>query len=267
MLYHESRGDGPAIVFAHGVAGNHASWFQQVPVFSRSYRVVTFDHRGFGRSDDAERLGRGGFVDDLKTLLDELGIDKACLVGQSMGGGTVVGFAGRYPERVSALVVSDSLFGIELPESIRAGSDRARSDAAGLDQLERVLGKSFREAEPAKTYLYQALASFNATDRDTLPGAWGRLYTPDELKALGVPILLAVGQYDVLVPPKLAHELSALIPGSFAVEISDSGHSPYFEKPTEFNDSVLSFLQAVGVKGADAKNALSNAPGYKRVSR
>lgn len=265
MIYHESHGEGPAIVFAHGVAGNHASWFQQVPVFSRSYRVVTFDHRGFGCSEDAEGLGRSGFVDDLKVLLDELEIDKACLVGQSMGGGTVVGFAGRYPERVSALVVSDSLFGIELPESIRAGFDEARDKAAGLGQLDRVLGLSFPESEPAKTHLYQALASFNATDRDSLPGSWGHLYSPEELNALKVPILFAVGESDVLVPAKLVHELAALIPGSFAVEVSGSGHSPYFEKPTEFNDSVLSFLQAVGVKGADAKKALSNTPGYTRV--
>ncbi len=266
MIYHESHGEGPAIVFAHGVAGNHASWFQQVPVFSHSYRVVTFDHRGFGRSADAEKLGRSGFVDDLKALLDELEIDQACLVGQSMGGGTVVGFAGRYPERVSALVVSDALFGIELPESIRAGFDEAREKAALLGQLERVLAKTYPESEPAKTYLYQALAGFNEMNRDALPGSWGRLYTPDELKSLGVPTLFVVGQHDVLVPPKLVHELSAVIPGSFAVEISDSGHSPYFEKPTEFNDSVLSFLQAVGVKGAGAKKALSNAPGYTKVT-
>jgi 3-oxoadipate enol-lactonase len=265
VIYHESHGEGAAIVFAHGVAGNHASWFQQVPTFSRSYRVVTFDHRGFGRSTDPDGLGRSGFVEDLKTLLDELEIDKACLVGQSMGGGTVVGFAGRYPERVSALVMSDSLFGIDLPESIRAGFEQARDDAAGLGRLERVLGKTFRDAEPAKTHLYQALASFNATDRDSLPGSWGRLYTPDELKSLGVPILFAVGEHDVLVPAKLVHELSAMIPGSFAVEFSDSGHSPYFECPTEFNDSVVSFMQAAGVKGSDANNALSNTSGYKKV--
>jgi len=118
MIFHEFHGEGPAIVFAHGVGGNHASWYQQVPLFSGAYRVITFDHRGFGRSADDEHKGRAGFVDDLKELLDALEIDKACLVGQSMGGGTVVGFAARYPERVSALVVSDSLFGIALPDEL-----------------------------------------------------------------------------------------------------------------------------------------------------
>ena len=265
MIDYESRGEGPAIVFAHGVAGNHASWFQQVPVFSKSYRVVTFDHRGFGRSGDPDEKGRAGFVDDLKELLDELAIQKACLVGQSMGGGTVIGFAGRYPERVSALVVADSLFGMELPDAIQASFDEARARAAGLDQLERVLGRAFPESEPEKTCLYQALASFNATNRCNLQGEWGRLYTPAELQELGVPMLFVVGESDPLVPAKLVHELSAMISGSFVAEISDAGHSPYFEKPTEFNDSLLSFLQAAGVPGTNAKDALSNTPGYTKV--
>ncbi len=266
MIYYESQGDGPAIVFAHGLGGNHASWFQQIPVFSRSYRVVTFDHRGFGRSADPESKGRAGFVDDLKELLDELEIDEACLVGQSMGGGTVVGFAGRYPERVSALVVSDSLFGVELPDILQTRFDEARAKADGLDQLERVLGAAFRESEPEKTCLYQALASFNATKRKNLRGEWERLHSPEELHKLGVPILFVVGEHDMLVPRELVHELSSMVSGSFAVEISVAGHSPYFEKPTEFNDSVLSFLQAAGVQGKNAKAALSNTPGYAKVT-
>lgn len=264
MLYHEVTGEGSTIVFAHGVAGNHASWFQQVPVFAKSYRVLTFDHRGFGSSPDDEGLGRTGFVDDLKELLDELQVEKACLVGQSMGGGTVVGFAGRYPERVSALVVTDSLFGIDLPGDLQSSFDEARAKADGLSKMERVLGTDFRENEPEKMFLYQALASFNASNRHNLPGAWGRLYTPEELANLGVPILFVVGEQDALVPPKLVHELSAMIPGSFAVEISGAGHSPYFEKPTEFNDSVLSFLQVAGVKGRSAAALHSNTSGYTR---
>ena len=254
----------PVIVFAHGVAGNHGSWYQQVPVFSKSYRVITFDHRGFGRSPDEEGKGRAGFVEDLAELLDGLEVERACLVGQSMGGGTGVGFAGRYPARVSALVISDSFFGIDLPEKIQTRFDEARAQADRLTKMERVLGTAFRESEPERMSLYQELASFNDTNRHTLTGEWGKLYSPDQLQQLGVPILFVVGEEDPLVPAKLVHEVSAMIEGSFAVEISGSGHSPYFEKPTEFNDSVLSFLQVAGVTGAAAKTALSNAPGYTR---
>ena len=83
-----------------------------------SNRVVTFDHRGFGNSPDPEGCGRGCFVEDLSRLLDHLKIDRAVLVGQSMGGGTCLSFAARYPERVKALVLADTLHGIQEPEEI-----------------------------------------------------------------------------------------------------------------------------------------------------
>src|SRR5262245_57073870 len=115
-IYYEEYGSGPAIVLAHGVGGNHASWFNQIPTFSKSYRVITFDQRAFGNSDDVEGIGRSAFVDDLKALLDQLDIEKATLIGQSMGGGTVAAFTCRFPERVHTLIHCDSLAGVQLDE-------------------------------------------------------------------------------------------------------------------------------------------------------
>ena len=72
-FYYETDGEGPAIVFAHGRGGNHMSWWQQVPVFSKNYRCITFDHRGWGTStDEPGGPGHGAFVEDLKQLLDYL---------------------------------------------------------------------------------------------------------------------------------------------------------------------------------------------------
>src|SRR5215469_3892540 len=105
-LYYETHGQGPAIVLAHGGGGSHLSWWQQVPVLSQSYRCVTFDHRGFGLSHEiADGPGAGSFVEDLRALLDHLEIEKAAVVGQSMGGWTVLGFAAAYPRRTRALVL------------------------------------------------------------------------------------------------------------------------------------------------------------------
>ncbi len=93
-LYYESHGEGPALVFGHGRGGNHLSWWQQIPEFSRPYRCITFDHRGFGDSVDvANGPGQEAFVEDLKGLLDHLGIERARLIAQSMGGRTCLGFA------------------------------------------------------------------------------------------------------------------------------------------------------------------------------
>ena len=115
-LYYESHGEGPAIVFAHGAGGNHLSWFQQVPTFSRNYRCITFDHRGWGASIESnDGPGRSAFVEDLKQLLDYLEVERAYLVAQSMGGRTCLGFALAYPERTLGLVLGDTTGGVNDP--------------------------------------------------------------------------------------------------------------------------------------------------------
>ena len=116
-LYYELHGpkpgSAPAIVFAHGAGGCHLSWWQQVPHFMRRYACVTFAHRGFGPSVDAvDGPGGAAFVDDLCALLDHVGIERATLVGQSMGGWTCLRFAVRYPQRVERLVMCDTFGGL-----------------------------------------------------------------------------------------------------------------------------------------------------------
>src|SRR5271156_2946347 len=109
-LYYESYGDGPPLVFAHGAGGNHLSWWQQLPVFASRFRCVTFDHRGFGFSRDVpDSPGPRAFGDDLRGLLDHLGIDRANLVSQSMGGWTNAAFAVAHPERVRTLALCDTM--------------------------------------------------------------------------------------------------------------------------------------------------------------
>ncbi len=263
-VYYEVHGEGPAVVLAHGVGGNHAGWFQQVAVLARSYQVVTFDHRGFGNSTDPEGHGRSAFVEDLRALLDHLQIGRAALVGQSMGGGTVAGFACRYPKRTAALVLADTLQGIEETEGNRALMAQARAANEPLSQLERVLGDEFRGREPTMSLLYSQIASFNATDRRSLRGSFTPQVSAADLSRTQVPILFVVGEHDRLFPPAAVRALQREVAGSFQVEISGAGHSAYFERPIEFNDSVLSFLQAVRHTGL-RQPALSNSPGYVPV--
>lgn len=263
-VYYEVHGEGPAVVLAHGVGGNHAAWFQQVAVLARSYRVVTFDHRGFGNSTDPEGQGRSAFVEDLRALLDHLQIDRAALVGQSMGGGTCAGFACRYPKRTAALVLADTLQGLEEVEGNRTLLAQARAANEGLSQLERVLGEEFRQREPTLSLLYSQIASFNATDRRNLRGSFTPPVSAADLSKTQIPILFLVGEHDRLFPPAAVKALQREVTGSFQVEISGAGHSVYFERPIEFNDSVLSFLRAIRYAGV-RQPALSNSPGYVPV--
>src|SRR4029078_1542247 len=113
-LYYESHGEGPALVFAHGAGGNHLSWWQQIPVFSKRFRCITFDHRAFGRSVDGagdDKKGRRGSHDALRALLALLEIDEVRIVAQSMGGRTAVGFSLLNPGRCKALVLAGTTSG------------------------------------------------------------------------------------------------------------------------------------------------------------
>jgi len=245
QLYWESHGEGPALVFAHGIGGNHASWHRQVPVFASAYRVILFDHRGFGNSTDPQGLGRAAFIDDLERLLDHLGIDRAILVAQSMGGGTCAGFTVRHPRRVRALVLADTLVGLEEPAEIRARMAEVRSRTADLPQLERVLGARFRAEHPADALLYAQIASFNRYRLKTLPGTLAQTFTPARLAATGVPILYVVGSEDILFPADIVRTIQQQVAGSRLVEIAGAGHSAYFERAQEFNEAVLEFLREI----------------------
>ncbi|HZZ86957.1 MAG TPA: alpha/beta hydrolase, partial [Caulobacteraceae bacterium] len=79
-LFYEEQGRGPAVVLAHGVGGNHASWFNQVPALLQRYRTIAIDHRAFGNSEDVEGIGASAYVDDLARLFDALELDQAVLV-------------------------------------------------------------------------------------------------------------------------------------------------------------------------------------------
>src|SRR5690349_1553135 len=117
QIYYEAVGSGDALVLSHGLGGNHAIWYQQVPEFAKHYCVVTWDQRGFGRSTNtANNSGPEAAARDLAAVLDHLKIDRAHLVGQSMGGWAVMGYALAHPERVRSLVLADTLGGIYTPE-------------------------------------------------------------------------------------------------------------------------------------------------------
>lgn len=242
-LYYECHGEGPAIVLLHGVGGNHASWFNQVPEFAHSYRVITIDQRSFGNSTDTEGLGRSAFVSDLGFLLDHLGIQRAALIGQSMGGGTSVGFACLHPERVWALVLADTLVGIVLPDEIAPFMAEVEKATQNLSQAERVLGPRTRQREPERTLLYLQIASFNSVNVRTVKGQFRR-WTPEDIRATGIPTLFVAGADDTLFPPRAIQCVHAQVAGSQYAEIPGSGHSAYFERPRAFNHVVLQFLAA-----------------------
>jgi 3-oxoadipate enol-lactonase len=237
-LYYEVHGDGPAIVFAHGAGGNHLSWWQQVPVFARQHRCVTFDHRGFGQSLDIPNgPGSQAFVEDLKQLLDHLKVERATLVAQSMGGRTCLGFTLEYPDRVQALVMADTTGGFT---DARMSQLRAEGEAAlaGANPLPRTYARHFPEEQPAQAFLYEQIRGLNPPRREaSVPGP-----TAEQVQALRTPTLLIVGEHDVIAPPAIMKMFQSYMPHARLTEVAGAGHSVYFEKPEAFNRIVLEFL-------------------------
>ena len=263
-IYFQSHGSGPAVVLAHGIGGNHAIWFRQIEPIARTNRVIVFDHRGFGLSRDLDGRGRDAFVEDLIALLDHLCVDRAALVGQSMGAGTCIGLAHAAPERVAALAICDSLHGIAESTEVKTIMDAARERTKDMDQIDRVLGAAARKADPALEMLYRQIASFNTADRKTLSGAFQARPAAD-LGGKGFPVLLLYGYEDILFPVEAIRLVQQEIEGSFLVEVNDAGHSAFLEQSLQFNDTILTLLQMARHVGR-SKISHSNAPGYVPVT-
>jgi 3-oxoadipate enol-lactonase len=244
-LYYESYGEGRAIVFAHGGAGNHLVWWQQVPVFSRNYRCITIDHRGFGMSPDVPAgPGSAAYVEDARCLLDHLGIDEAVMVGQSMGGITALGFAATYPHRTIALVLTSTTGGNNIPEIaeiIRGNLPTDQSDAA-----RKSLGSDFAAREPAKAFLYHQITALNRKAPHKIPPI--PAFPVEVLNEYHIPTLLVVGEEDTILNApaamtKMMDVMAQHVPHARLVKFPKAGHSVYFEQPDRFNRVLAEFLR------------------------
>jgi 3-oxoadipate enol-lactonase len=247
LYYEDTGGPAPALLFLHGAGGNHLSWWQQVPVFAEEYRCITLDQRGFGLSPDAPGgPGPAALATDALALLDHLGVARAAVVAQSMGGWAAVGAAVRAPERFWAIVMANTVGNLTNPEIAAVHQRLADASPPRPAVLwHAALGETFRKEQPVRAFLYAQIAGTNAPLPPDFRDQLGRLTTPvDRYAAARVPTLFLTSDEDGLIWPELSQTVHERVPGSRFARVEGAGHSTYFERPDVFNREAGAFLKA-----------------------
>lgn len=255
--YYEADGTGRPLVLIHGHTLNLRMWDSQVPSLVRDHRVIRYDVRGHGRSESPPTgYAYPLYAEDLAALLTYVELERAAIVGMSMGGAIALEFALRYPERVEALVlVSSVLDGYEFSQEwnafwkpfaqvIRANGPRAAIEAMWLDHP--MFGTLRRS--PTKFYVFRDLVltyaggEYLAAQPTRLPRTWRQIERLGEITA---PALVIAGERDVADILAVAGVLAARIPGAEKQVIPDAGHMVNMEQPGAFNAALRDFLTKV----------------------
>jgi pimeloyl-ACP methyl ester carboxylesterase len=250
VLYFEVTGasDARTVVLTHGAGGTHASWFQQVPALAAAgYRVVTWDSRGFGNSTCNGTLGAGVAASDIARILDEVGVERVDLVGQSMGGWWASAFTIAHPDRVHTLTLANTIGGLYTPELHDHFRHVTQAAPTGRPTIgsHTALSTQLFERDPALAFLYQQLDSFHEPPLVAVARALtGWEVTHEQMNATNVPVLVITAPEDPLFPAALVRDGAGRLRDARVVEIDGAGHSPYFERAAEWNAALLDFLAA-----------------------
>ncbi len=271
-LHYEDAGSGPPVVLIMGLGADANAWMRQVPEFSHRHRTIVFDNRGVGRS--AKPPGPytiRQMADDTAQLMSGIGIDRAHVVGLSMGGMIAQELALNHPQRVGALVLAGTYAapGPEI-EGLRASSFAFfGADASPTDEVVQQLGgldpmAIFQHMLPV-IFSDQFIAGglLDIVPQLTAGLAYGFSIeallcqvhaclthdTTDRLHRIGHPTLVLHGTADRLVSPRHADALVAHIPGARFVAVEGGSHAVNIEKPEQFNAHVLGFLAAHSLDG------------------
>jgi pimeloyl-ACP methyl ester carboxylesterase len=253
-IYYEVAGEGEPLALVHAGIADSRMWDGQISAFADRYRVIRYDLRGFGRTEMVE--GPFSHHEDLRGLLDFLGVERAHLVGCSMGGGAVLDFALEYPERVGNLVLVGSAVGGFRPDfgPPKEWDELVAADEAG--DLERVselevriwVDGPGRSPEAVEAPVRDLVREMNLIALRNEASGLGEEWEPeppaaDRLHDVQAPTLLVVGAEDQPRIFAAADLLEKELPNARKVVMHAAAHLPNMEHPEEFNTIVLNFLQ------------------------
>jgi 2-hydroxy-6-oxonona-2,4-dienedioate hydrolase len=253
-IHYLEAGTGPVVILLHGLGGDASNWAPTIGPLSQKYRVIVPDQIGFGRSDKPVINYRvGTLVDFLDALYKELKIERASLVGNSLGGWTAAAFALAHPEKVDRLALVDAAgFALTGDVNPRALNLLSPSTLEGARQL---LSQIFYNKQ---MFASDAAAGLMLTRRMTAGDGYtiqrfldSILYGEDvldkRLSAIKHPTIIIWGREDLLTPLALGERFKKEISGSELLIIEKCGHVPQLEKAAEFNAALMKFLGGTGL--------------------
>jgi pimeloyl-ACP methyl ester carboxylesterase len=249
-LYYEEAGAGQTVVLIHGFTLDTRMWDDQFLTLARHFRVIRYELRGFGRSSLPTEESYS-HIEDLRGLLDHLGVAQAALVGLSKGGGVALDFALSYPQHTRALALIDTILGghawsdegsardaLVWQEARRGGIPAAK--ASWL--IHPLFAPAMRQPEVAARLAqiindYSGWHFVNDNPEQHLPSpAIGQLHT------LTMPLLVIVGEYDLPDFRHIAAQIGQHAPDAHSLVVPGAGHMANMEAPEVVNGALLEFL-------------------------
>lgn len=255
-LYYEVAGEGRPFVMIHAGVADSRQWNNEFAHFSKSYRVLRYDLRGYGRSEPVE--GEFRHMDDLVTLLDHVGMyEPLVLMGCSMGGGLAMDFALEFPQRVKALILTGSApsgLKLDVPPPPKYDEAVKADEAADWDllcELEVQIwfdgsGRTPDQVDPAARRLAYDMNRIALSHEarglgKRLPDA--SIPAAERLEKLATPLLVIVGEHDTPYILAAADWMLARLPSARKVVIDDAAHLANLDHPELFRETVRSFLE------------------------
>jgi pimeloyl-ACP methyl ester carboxylesterase len=241
-IYYEDHGDGPPILLSHGYSATCRMWNEQLAALVARHRVIVWDMRGHGESDDPAdpaAYSDALTVEDMTALLRRCQIDRAVIGGLSLGGYMSLSFHLAHPEMVTALMLFDTGPGFRNPDARRAWNERAQQRARDLETRGfAALG----EGDEVRLSKHRSARGLAGAARGMLAQADDHIIAG--LDKIAVPTLVLVGADDTHFLAA-ADYMARKIPGATRVTIPDAGHASNLHQPELFNRAVKDFLKGL----------------------
>jgi len=248
-INYQIEGDGPVVTFSHSLACNLSMWDEQAQGLEGRFRVLRYDTRGHGQTEaPAGAYTLDQLAEDLKGLLDGLGIAETHFVGLSMGGMVGQELALRHPDRVKALVLANTTSGYPAEgvanwdqriAAVREGGLASIADAV----MQRWFHEEFRRMQPATVARWRDRVA--STDRQGYLGwceAIKRHDTTARLRQIRKPTLVIAGELDAGTPVAMSQLIAREIPNARLIVLPQASHLSVLEQPVAFEAAVQGFL-------------------------